>query len=247
MSSAAAVAKTAGAALTGGLGPALITGASSLLGGLIGSKGQEAANAQNVALAREQMAFQERMSNTAYQRAATDLEKAGLNRILALGKPASSPGGQTATMQNVGAAGVNAAAQTAQAVNTARQTAASVDLVKAQTRKTNNEANITQIKGDIYEWARNFDWQNLASKVGTSLAKEIQQAIKTLPSLNPYDSPQWAGLIDVVEQTVNTAGSSARSLQNQVEDLRQKLRNITRNISNFSIRDYANEINEGRN
>lgn len=40
------------------------------------------------------------MSSTAYQRAAVDLNKAGLNRILALGSPASSPGGSTAVMQN---------------------------------------------------------------------------------------------------------------------------------------------------
>jgi len=40
------------------------------------------------------------MSSTAYQRAAVDLDKAGLNRILALGSPASSPGGSTAVMQN---------------------------------------------------------------------------------------------------------------------------------------------------
>jgi len=48
--------------------------------------------------AKKSMKFQEQMSNTAYQRAAVDLEKAGLNRILALGNPASTPPGATATM-----------------------------------------------------------------------------------------------------------------------------------------------------
>lgn len=97
----------------------------SVAGGLIGSSGQANANKENIRLAREQMRFQERMSNTAYQRAATDMEAAGLNRILALGSPASTPGGALATMGNELAPlgeGVGSAVQSAQQVKQTRET-----------------------------------------------------------------------------------------------------------------------------
>ncbi len=67
-----------------------------VLSGIFGSISGRRQNKQAREEAARNRAFQERMSSTAYQRAAKDLEAAGLNRILALGSPSSTPGGANA-------------------------------------------------------------------------------------------------------------------------------------------------------
>lgn len=73
-------------------------------GSILGYMGQKETNQMNQAMAREQMAFQERMSSSAHQREVLDLQKAGLNPILSAtgGSGASAPSGASSTAVNPG-------------------------------------------------------------------------------------------------------------------------------------------------
>lgn len=114
-----------------------------LISGIFGAKGARDANQANLQIAREQMDFQERMSNTSYQRAVQDLQAAGLNPMLAYSQGGSStPSGASTTFQNELGGAVASAMQGMQlaiGLEQARKTAAETKQVEAVTGKVISE------------------------------------------------------------------------------------------------------------
>lgn len=107
------------------LGP-LISAGAELAGGLLGNSAQSRANRANVRLARENREWEEKMSNTSYQRGVRDMLRAGINPMLAVSQGgASTPNATAPEVQPVNSA--------AKAIQGAPAAAASALAIQAQT------------------------------------------------------------------------------------------------------------------
>jgi hypothetical protein len=148
-----------------------------LVSGVAGFLGQQETNAQNQQLAAENTAFQERMSNTAYQRQVKDLEASGLNPMLAYikGGGASTPSGTVLPMQNAVASGISSAESAVRVPKGAAETANVTQdtlRLRADTWLKQSQTNLTDVLGD----------QGRATVAKLEVeAKKIGEEIKNIP------------------------------------------------------------------
>lgn len=103
---------------------------------------------------REGWDYQTQLSNTAYQRAAADLEAAGLNRVLALGNSASTPStGSSASIKPLEKLNYMDFALKQQQISSAKQ---AEKLVREQTRSAAAQADKDEVTKKVYETAEPY-------------------------------------------------------------------------------------------
>lgn len=166
--------KSISGAISPGFG-SFLGGATSAVGSIIG---QSSANSANAAMAKNQMAFQERLSSTAHQREVADLKAAGLNPILSSGGTgASSPGGAQAVMGNVFGQAADSFGKVLSSAVQAERLKTDLDAVKSTTDKNIADAALSNELIKTQDWERDLKSASAAAAIASAKTDFERQAL----------------------------------------------------------------------
>lgn len=191
---------------------AIATGVGNLMGSLWGNRARAAE-------ARKDREFQERMSNTAAQRAVKDYTAAGLNPALAYGRPASTPGGAMAGQDDPDVGGAVSSALDV------KRFGKEMRLLEEQTRAARANADTAQHESTM----RGIDARIAASLenlrfLSESTALDLQRKL-AVPQLSLAESEAraaalglpkasaWSQLWSLADKGISGGVSAARSLR----------------------------------
>jgi len=164
----------------------------SLLGGFLGYRGQQATNAAQQQMSERQMQFQEDMSNTAYQRVVKDLQAAGLNPMLAYSQGgASTPGGAMPVLGNAVAAGVSSAQATMQGVS------AFQNILQSQAQTSNIEAQTDKVRSETMD--KELNTAQRAAELKLTRTRELRE---WEDKIRAYHEARMAGVKEISESGV---------------------------------------------
>lgn len=178
-------------------------GAAAAIGGGLGVAGSSITAAKSAEEAQRNREFQERMSSTAYQRAAEDLKAAGLNRILAFGSPASTPGGAVGQVPDFGQSLSSGASQGLGIGTSAQQ----IKTQAAQMDKLIEETGVIKSKA-VKVALESKLWEKITPYVISS-AGSLERLVKTLAA----EAPQ------ILKEIQDTAGVLKQGLKELVTGL----------------------------
>lgn len=120
-----------------------------LYGSAASARGQSEANAATAQMVREQMAFQERMDSTKYQRGVADARAAGFNPLVAFPGSGGSPIGASAVMQNTQPNKGELYLSTARALTDLANMKADVKLKSEQVETEKSKQELNRAQGNL--------------------------------------------------------------------------------------------------